>query len=410
MGRAEHNLKRAGEERPPRSTLKVVSDDSSPDSGVRAICPFCGASNPTPEYFCCADWFAMMYPASDAEEATLRRPAWMVMPSLAMVRDTVRARLGGGSQLLVTLLASAIVAVLATLTTQWRIAAERPKDVVLASVHPAPPAIPDARPPMSSGNVPEPAAAVPPEVAPASAPPAALAPEASLPGAPGARNAQEKPAPPATAPVASGAPSAAAAPEVAATGSNVQPVAAPAAPVPAAAPVAAPRAAEPAAPAADIPAPVAALPVAAVHPRIAKLPRPATPHKVAPAVPSEPVPARIEEPPSAEPEPKVAVALQIPSESEVVARAVQEASTPWHEPSQVARLTVPTDSSHWHLLRRGMSREAVRRLLGEPRWRRHLVGTEVWLYEENSLYSEGWVTFTDPGEELTGWRGTSSTH
>jgi len=195
MDRAEHNLKRAGEERPPRSTLKVVSSESSPDSGVRAICPFCGASNPTPEYFCCADWFAMMYPASDAEEAPSRRPPWMVMPSLATVRDTVRARLGGGSQLLVTLLASAIVAVLATLTTQWRIAAERPKDVVLASVHPAPLAIPDAPLPMSNGNAQEPATAAAPEAAPAPAPPAAPVPDARLPGAPGAPNAQAEPAP-----------------------------------------------------------------------------------------------------------------------------------------------------------------------------------------------------------------------
>src|SRR5207237_7983377 len=108
--------------------------------------------------------------------------------------------------------------------------------------------------------------------------------------------------------------------------------------------------------------------------------------------------------------PKIAVALEMPSESEIVARAVQEAATPWHEPGQIARLAVPADSSHWHLLHRGMSREAVRRLLGEPKWRRRLVGTEGWLYEENSLYSDGWVTFADPGEELTGWRGAASTH
>ena len=80
----------------------------------------------------------------------------------------------------------------------------------------------------------------------------------------------------------------------------------------------------------------------------------------------------------------------------------------WREPGQVPRLAGTSDSSHWHSLRRGMNRDSVRRLLGEPRWKRHLVGTEVWLYEENSLFSDVWVAFADPGEELTGWRGASS--
>ena len=80
----------------------------------------------------------------------------------------------------------------------------------------------------------------------------------------------------------------------------------------------------------------------------------------------------------------------------------------WREPGQVPRLAGTSDSSHWHSLRRGMNRDSVRRLLGEPRWKRHLVGTEVWLYEENSLFSDGWVSFADPGEELTGWRGAST--
>jgi hypothetical protein len=116
------------------------------------------------------------------------------------------------------------------------------------------------------------------------------------------------------------------------------------------------------------------------------------------------VPARAEVPEPEESQPQIAT----PPESEVVRRAAQEAATVWREPGRIPRLAESADSSHWHSLRRGMNRDAVRRLLGEPKWKRHLVGTEVWLYEENSLFSDGWVSFADPGEELTGWRGAST--
>ena len=70
MGRSEHNLKRWGEDRGSESRVPLtVVPGTAPDSGVRTICPFCGASNPTAEYFCCADWFAMMFPASETEES-----------------------------------------------------------------------------------------------------------------------------------------------------------------------------------------------------------------------------------------------------------------------------------------------------------------------------------------------------
>jgi hypothetical protein len=167
----------------------------------------------------------------------------------------------------------------------------------------------------------------------------------------------------------------------------------------------APEVVAPAAPVPAVPAAPAAAPSAPSKPS-----RPAPARRVVAAVANAPTSIRVEPQQAAEPEPKIAVAVPAQPESEVVARAAQEASAVWREPGQIARFAFPTDSSHWQSLRRGMSRDGVRRLLGEPKWKRHLVGTEVWLYEENSLYSDGWVAFADPGEELTGWRGASSSH
>jgi hypothetical protein len=385
MGRAENNLERSEEDH--GSGARVPLDavpGTSPDSGVRTICPFCGASNPTAEYFCCADWFAMMFPASETEESGVRRPSWLVLPRLETIRETIQGRLRQGSQLLVTLLASAIVAVLASVATRSRIASEHPTEIPLAPLQRAQP-------------IAEPANAdAAPEVA-------SVAPRRSLP-----------PMGPEVATSESSSAASPAAPQQP-TAVRVDPEAAPATTESAPSPVQA----APQAPAVEIAsvktdAVVTAPPVAASEssgrpPTVKPARAPARPRKLSVPEPAAKVPARAEVPEPDGSQPQIATSLS-PPESEVVRRAAQEAATVWREPGRIPRLAESVDSSHWHSLRRGMNRDAVRRLLGEPKWKRHLVGTEVWLYEENSLFSDGWVSFADPGEELTGWRGASSTH
>ena len=385
MGRSEHNLKRWGEDRGSESRVPLtVVPGTAPDSGVRTICPFCGASNPTAEYFCCADWFAMMFPASETEESGIRRPSWLVLPRLEAVRGAVRDRLRQGSQLLVTLLASAIVAVLASVATRSRIASEHPTEIPLAALqHPiAEPVAAEAALEVASVA---PRRPLPPmaEVVTSESPPAAAAPVLTesgpaAPQEPTAARVEPEPAP------------------VTSASSPVQ--AAPPAPAVVVASVKTDVAvtAPPVAPSSDM------------RPTVKPARAPARPRSVTLPEPAAKAQARAEAPEPEESQPEIATSLASPPESEVVRRAAQEAATVWREPGQVPRLAGTSDSSHWHSLRRGMNRDSVRRLLGEPRWKRHLVGTEVWLYEENSLFSDGWVSFADPGEELTGWRGAST--
>jgi hypothetical protein len=59
--------------------------------------------------------------------------------------------------------------------------------------------------------------------------------------------------------------------------------------------------------------------------------------------------------------------------------------------------------SPWRQLRRGMRQEQVLALLGQPRWKRHLVTTDWWLYKDNSLYSTALVGFS-PEEGLMSWK------
>jgi hypothetical protein len=53
--------------------------------------------------------------------------------------------------------------------------------------------------------------------------------------------------------------------------------------------------------------------------------------------------------------------------------------------------------SAWTKLERGMSRQEIRSLLGEPRWIDRLMAGEFWLYAERSIFGRGWVAFSDGG-------------
>jgi len=378
MARSEPNEK-LSEDGSSRSNLNLAGDPE-PDGGVRAICPFCGASNPTPEFFCCADWFAMMYPASDTEEVPAQRPTWLTLPKL----ETVQARLRAGSQLLVTLLASAIVAVLATLTTQWRVTVDSTPSAARPGSNLA---VASLGNPFEAGGVPSLAA---PSVGPASTAPIAAEPAAPLAPAP-----------------AVGAPPAAPAPMA----SEARPEAANPAPPPAVA------VAEHAAAPSEQPPSVPVLWPQSIVMGKAEFPaaagagsRPSAPRRLAPAEQPARTGVKQAPPSTVDVESEVVPVAALPADRDVARVAAREASTIWREASaQVPRLLAPDDSSHWHSLRRGMNRDSVRRLLGEPKWKRRVVGAEFWLYEENSLFSDGWVSFADPGEELLGWRGSNST-
>ena len=50
-----------------------------------------------------------------------------------------------------------------------------------------------------------------------------------------------------------------------------------------------------------------------------------------------------------------------------------------------------------------MTQEEVLAVLGQPRWKRHLVTTEWWLYKENSLYGTALVGFSAE-EGLMSWK------
>lgn len=76
------------------------------------------------------------------------------------------------------------------------------------------------------------------------------------------------------------------------------------------------------------------------------------------------------------------------------------------EPSPVQRVALPpvADLGKWKTLRRGMSRAAVRALLGYPKWTDHSRNIDFWLYEENSIFGKGWVAFYDVGGPVSTWR------
>src|SRR4030095_13229274 len=78
------------------------------------------------------------------------------------------------------------------------------------------------------------------------------------------------------------------------------------------------------------------------------------------------------------------VADALPADSDIARPA--EASAAEMAKAEVPPAAVPTAKPFpWHQLRRGMTQEQVLALLGQPKWKRHLVTTEWWLYKEHSL-------------------------
>ncbi len=61
-------------------------------------------------------------------------------------------------------------------------------------------------------------------------------------------------------------------------------------------------------------------------------------------------------------------------------------------------------SSGWHALHRGMSRAAVRALLGDPRSVDHTKNVDFWLFSGESVLENGWVAFYDMDGPVQSWR------
>jgi hypothetical protein len=101
--------------------------------------------------------------------------------------------------------------------------------------------------------------------------------------------------------------------------------------------------------------------------------------------------------------PRPVVAEALPADSDIAHRAEQEAAE--MAKAEVPPAAVPATElpSRWRRLRRGMTQEQVLALLGQPKWKRHLVTTEWWLYKENSLYGTGRIGFSAE-EGLISWR------
>jgi hypothetical protein len=98
------------------------------------------------------------------------------------------------------------------------------------------------------------------------------------------------------------------------------------------------------------------------------------------------------------------VAEPLPADSDVARRAEQEAAAMAKADAPPAAVPVAVKPpSPWRQLRRGMTQEEVLAVLGQPRWKRHLVTTEWWLYKENSLYGTALVGFSAE-EGLMSWK------
>jgi len=359
-----------------RSAQRVVVPGRSVAGGVRSICPFCGNSEQAAGEPCCEEWQQTASSEADiGAESKVSRAAGL--PGAT----AIQRRLSAASQPLVALLATSIIALGVSLGTQRRLAQDASwKDAIvvgarifhpnseasapgllgsvaatLGSVIPPPPAVPVAAPPAAVA-----------EHAPESIPPIAAEPPSPVP-----------PAAPAsiTAPV----------------------------PVPAAAPVpAAPVPATSQAPGEVASSPVRTAPVAA--PSAAKPSVPTAARTVAKPRPVEVASLRAASPPAEEQPPRPIVAEALPADSDVARRAEQEAAAMAKAeapPAAVPAAVKPP--SPWRQLRRGMTQEEVLAVLGQPRWKRHLVTTEWWLYKENSLYGTALVGFSAE-EGLMSWK------
>jgi hypothetical protein len=125
--------------------------------------------------------------------------------------------------------------------------------------------------------------------------------------------------------------------------------------------------------------------------------RPAVPKAVRPepkAPPIEVASIRAPSLPTEEEAPRPVVAEPLPADSEIARRAEQEAAEMAKAEVPPAAVPATQPPSPWRQLRRGMTQEQVLALLGQPKWKRHLVTTEWWLYKENSLYGTGRIGFS----------------
>ncbi len=374
---ARRGLKRSEEETAggSRAPLRVVTSARGVAPGVRSICPFCGNSEQTTENPCCEEWLQ-----STPGETTAPAHRWL--PRIGAIRSAagIERRMSAASQLLVMLLASCLVALCVSVGMQHRLAEEPvggATAVARAKVAPVPPGE------VSSA----PLASVAPN--PGTAPPQAAPSAAAVPVVP-------RP-PRAAAPAAESATSTATAPEHRA---GVPADARPAESIPAPEAIAAPEAPPAAAPKSTSPTTGSPEPrrVARVRrPQVSPAPRPeARPQ------PAEGASDAGSEQAQTEPSQPVVVEAERPDPE--VARRVEEADAEMKRVAPPPSAVQPQRAeSPWSRLRRGMSPQAVRALLGDPRWKRLFVTTEWWLYKENSLYGTGWVNISVE-EGVTSWR------
>jgi hypothetical protein len=411
---AQQNLKRTDEDRMPgvRSALRVITGSRS-ESGVRSLCPFCGSRDPSPDAPCCSEWNVSLW-ADDAADLNPPASRWLQLRAQIEKIAAFRPHLSQASQLLVTLLASTIVAVVVSITMQRRAAMDGTAQLDEARIV-GQQMISALSSPTTVGEDMTSKAPQPPIEVASTGPAGGESASAQAP--------KQEAAPPVAepVPVPSAPPSSAAAVAVLAPAE---------APAPAAVPAVDP--AGPIAPAAPAPATssapaVAESPTDGVPASKPELHKPSVAKAAKPAIVREPAPPRAAvraevaaRPPvvaapteststatAARPaeessETTPVVASRIP-DRDVALKAREEASTAWREENAPVR--EPQRNDPWQLLHRGMTPAAVRRLLGEPKWKRHLVDTDVWLYVENTLFSDGWVAFSETGDGgLLGWR------
>lgn len=360
MAPPRQNLKTSDDDRPAGAPpLKVVPLQRPPVPSIRSMCPFCGSVDLSPEAPCCNEWRATLDPpivAKATEPGGLER--WRTSAG------EFHRRLTAASPMLVTLLASAMVATLVSLVGRTGPAVDRAAAEFTARII-------DERV--------------------AAALDAARARDAEIARQVLAEKAAELPVPPPPAAEAEK-------PVVASVGGPVE--------IPPF--IAYPSVVEPSGSAAgSIPSAMAkeetvAARLARKAPALARVTEKAPALRRIAAIPRAPE-TGAEPAADANVPPRPELAAPPASLSpELASRAAAEASAPWGNAPPPAR-TDAVSGSAWRALHRGLSRAEVQKLLGAPKWKREVVGSEIWLYEESSLYSNGWVAFSET-EGLSGWR------
>jgi hypothetical protein len=336
-----------------RSAQRVVVPGRSVAGGVRSICPFCGHSEQAGGEPCCDEWQQTASSEIDVGAGNeLSRST--ALPGTAAIQRGLAA----ASRPLVALLASSIIALAVSLGTQRRLAQDASwKDALVVGARILYPS-PEVTAPGLLGSVAATLGSVvpPPRPVPVAAPPAAvteLAPE------------------------------------------SITPVAA--------APPRPPLGSAAAAPASKD---VASSPVRTASVPAASVAKPSVPTAARTGAKSGPVEVaslRTASPSTEEQPPRPIVAEALPADSEVARRAEREAAAMAKAEAPPAAVPAVQPASPWRQLSRGMTQAQVLALLGQPRWKRHLVTTEWWLYKDNSLYGTALVGFSAE-EGLMSWK------